>query len=526
MTKIKTSIPFLIALIGGLCFITLGITGPGLTHYPGDLIDGRFNNYLLEHAYNYFTGIESSFWNAPFMFPEEKVISYSDNLLGTAPFYILFRLLGCDRELAFQCWYILLAILNFTSCYILLKCLFKNVYAAAIGAMVFAFSLALHSQMAHAQTFPRFAIPLSFLMGLMFLKELKVKYFFVSVFFVVYQFYCGIYIGFMLASALGFFFLVSLFLNHKLYFEKFGDLKWWFVMTGALILNILILWPLMKPYLARAHDVGYYSYESISGALLTPKSFLFSWGGSLFWSVLNSMCVKDFVYYCEYQVFAGGFATLGLIVFLLVLISKLSFKKKLERLVIPKELWVLFGASILCFLFFMRFGEFSLYKILYRIPGFGSMRALQRIINIELVFYAIGAAFCFDLLPKNKRYIWIAFLGCVVFIILDNYVKPDYRHRHEVSESKGRVEPLIEKIRKTGFRKVLSYEPDSVDSNINDFQLDAMLAAQSLGLRTLNGYSATSPENYSNYWSWPNEGHRMKWLIAKNLSMDSVFVVK
>ncbi|MBL7933573.1 MAG: hypothetical protein JNL60_16845 [Bacteroidia bacterium] len=154
------------------------------------------------------------------------------------------------------------------------------------------------------------------------------------------------------------------------------------------------------------------------------------------------------------------------------------------------------------------------------------MRALQRVINIELLFYAIASAFCFDLLFKDKKYASVVFAVCVVFIVLDNYVKPDYRHRHEVSESKGRVGPLIEKIKMTGSRKVLSYEPDSVDSNINDFQLDAMLAAQSLGLRTLNGYSATSPENYSNYWQYPNEGHRMKWLNAKNLSMDSVFVVK
>ncbi|MBL7933574.1 MAG: hypothetical protein JNL60_16850 [Bacteroidia bacterium] len=360
MKSFKTYIPFVIALTAGLSFITLGITGPTLTHYPGDLIDGRFNNYLLEHAYNYFMGLESSFWNAPFMYPEEKVISYSDNLLGTAPFYIMFRILGCDREMAFQCWYILLAILNFTSCYILLKYLFKNTYAAALGAMIFAFSLALHSQMAHAQTFPRLAIPLSFLMGLMFLREMRVRYFLWSVFFVVYQFYCGIYIGFMLAAAIGFFYLVSLVIKRQQYFQRFGDIKWWLMMIGALGLNILMLLPLVKPYLARAHDVGYYPYESISNALLTPKSFLFSWGGSLFWTVLNSMCVKDFTYYCEYQVFAGGFATLCLAAFLVILIVKFFSGNKFVDLTISKEQWILFGTAILCFLFFMRMGEFSL----------------------------------------------------------------------------------------------------------------------------------------------------------------------
>lgn len=519
-------LPFAIALLSGVLFISLGITGTAFTHYPGDLIDGRFNNYLLEHAYLYFSGAESSFWNAPFMYPEQNVISYSDNLLGSAPIYAVFRFLGCDRELSFQCWYVMVAALNFASCYALLHYLFKNPYAAAAGAMVFAFSLALHSQMAHAQTFPRFAIPLAFLMALLFFRDLKPSYFFGMIFFVVYQIYCGIYLGFLLMAALGLFVVVSAVYHYKPLLVKLLKWKWVVAMGLALLLNAILLFPLMTPYLERAKEVGFYPYEAISNSLLTPKSYLFSWVGSVCWDVLSRLCVKDFVYYCEYQVFPGAVATLGLIVFACLVLWKQVFKNRLQTLVVGRELKLLLVSAFLCFLFFMRFGEFSLYEVLYSIPGFGSMRALQRIINIELVYYAVGAAFVVHLFLKEQKYALPVFIVLVALITLDNYVKPDFRHRREVAESRLRVNELMTKIEDIGSAKVLSYEPDSIDSSVNDFQLDAMLAAQSLRLRTLNGYSATSPQNYSNYWTLPNEAHRLQWLNAKGFPNDSVFVVK
>ncbi len=524
--SLKNNLPFVIALLAGICFISFGITGAGFTHYPGDLIDGRFNNYLLEHAYRYFTGQESSFWSAPFMFPEGKVITYSDNLLGSAPFYALFRLFGCSRESAFQAWYLLMAVLNFTACYLLLKYLFKNNYAAAAGAMVFAFSTALHSQMGHAQTFPRYAVPLAFLMGLLFFRELKVKYFFWAVFFVVYQIYCGIYIGFLLAACMGLLFVSGIALNYRSVFQKIKRIEWWTLLFGALIVNTLLLLPLMLPYLERAKDLGYYSYEFVSKSLLTPKSYLFSWVGSLFWDVLSTMCVKDFRYYCDYQVFPGAFATIGLVIFVFSVVVKMTSEKRWGAIAVTSEMKVMALCSVLCWLFFTRFGDFSLYKVIYKLPGFGSMRALQRIINIQLVFYAIAAGFSVNLVLSKKKWNAAFFLLVVAFVIADNYVKPDFRHRHEVAESLARVKPLEEKMKGNGLGKIVSYEPDSVDSSINDFQLDAMLATQSLGMRTLNGYSSTSPPNYAAYWSQPNEANRLIWISAKNIPNDSIFVVK
>ena len=194
-------LPFLICLSAGIYFITLNVTGYSFTHYPGDLGDGRLNNYFLEHAHKYLTGQIGSLWDAPFMYPEEKVLSYSDNLIGTAPFYSIFRLSGFDRETSYQLWFITLAALAFICCYYLLILIFNDIYAAAIGAFIFAFSIALQSQFTHAQTFPRFPVPLAFAMFIIFTRNFRPLFFFLSVLMVVYQLYCGIYLGLKIGRA-------------------------------------------------------------------------------------------------------------------------------------------------------------------------------------------------------------------------------------------------------------------------------------------------------------------------------------
>lgn len=47
------------------------------------------------------------------MYPWKNVIGLSDNLLGTAPIYSLFRLLSYGREGAFQGWMLTLFGLNY-----------------------------------------------------------------------------------------------------------------------------------------------------------------------------------------------------------------------------------------------------------------------------------------------------------------------------------------------------------------------------------------------------------------------------
>ena len=248
--------PYLLGLVLGLYFMILNVTGIDFCYLPGDLGDGRFNTYILEHAHQYFSGNLDSFWSAPFMHPEKEIITFSDNLLGTAPLYSIFRVFGADIFTAFQLWFVLIAILNYSTGYLFLNWLLKNRYAAVLGAFVFAFSLALQSQIAHAQTFPRFFIPLAIWMSLLFMQELKPKFFFLTLFFTVMQFYSGIYLGFMLTIPLIFLFLIILIKKRKELFQHLKQWKWILKILVAISINALLLQVLMTPYYNRSIQVG------------------------------------------------------------------------------------------------------------------------------------------------------------------------------------------------------------------------------------------------------------------------------
>jgi len=105
----------------GMWSLPYALLNPDHALIPGDLGDARFNNYVLEHFHQYVGGGVESFWDAPFMHPEENVIARSDNLLGTAPIYDAFRRLGWDRENAFQLWILVLFALNYWGAFVALR---------------------------------------------------------------------------------------------------------------------------------------------------------------------------------------------------------------------------------------------------------------------------------------------------------------------------------------------------------------------------------------------------------------------
>lgn len=525
MKLLRTYWPFIFGLTGGIYFVTFNTIGASLVYLPGDLGDTRFNLYLLEHAHLFFTGQLDNYWNASFMYPERNVISYSDNLLGTAPFYSVFRIIGCNRETSFQLWFILLVVLNYSACYFFLNYLFKNKYAAVLGAFVFAFSMSLQSQIGHAQTVPRFAIPLALWAGLIYIRELKPRYFFACVLLLVYQIYCGIYLGFMLSVPIAILLFYSLFNQRSLYKIRIKDKSWIIRMIGAAAINIFFLLALMLPYFERASETGFYSYEVIYQSVPTVKSFFFSCRGSYVWEFLNELAI-DYVAFWDHQIFAGFFANLCLLVFFTVVVAAV-LKKQDVVFKIDATSFVLFIVSVLTFILFIRFRSYSFYWFMHLMPGFGSMRALQRIINIELIFYAIAVAFVFKTVLKIEKnssvFLFVIFLALV---IADNYVLKDVQHKTQKSIFQERLKALELKLKNIPKNSIISYEPDSVPVKSYLVQLDAMLAAQSLGLRTLNGYSATSPKSYDNYWRKPNEESREIWLKANGIQNKNIVVIR
>lgn len=524
MLNLNEIIVFSIGLTLGIYFITLNVLGVSLTHFPGDLGDGRLNVYFLEHAYKLFSGELASYWDAPFMYPEKNVLAYSDNLLGSAPIYGLFRWLGYDTFSSYQLWFISLSVLNYAACYLLLKYLFNNSYAAVIGALVFAFSMALQSQMTHVQMFPRFPIPLAFLFLLKFEKQLAAKYLFWALLMVVYQIYCGIYLGFMLVVPFGIMLVIIYLRNQSLAHSKIRKLKWSLQIVGSLVINALILLPLMLPYMERSKSPSINHYrDEIVDKIPTIKSHFFSQKGSVLWDFMSNMHVGSNAWW-DHQIFAGALATLCLIVFIGIMLWKWKTKRLQQN---EKMLFSLALTALVTFFFYLRINAYSSYILLYFLPGFTSMRAISRIINIELLFFAIATAWVMAVIIKQNswKYFSIFILACSVFL-LDNYFKEGKSYRTEKKIAYERTEKLIELMRSIPQNAIVSFEPEEKKEKSIYYQIDAMLASQANNLTCINAYTGNTPGYYTPFWYNLNDSTRNHWLSHYTNYSDTLYVIK
>lgn len=196
----------LLFLIAGFFLVILPYVGIDFGSIPGDFGDARFNLYVLEHGFQYITGQVDSYWSAPFFYPAREVTSYSDNLLGNLPIYALFRFLNFNSERSFQFWFIVCMVLNYISAYWAL-CKFKlGSYPAAVGAFIFAFSLALKYQLCHAQMFPRYFIPPLFYYLWHYAHTFSRKSFVLASIWWILGLFSGLYLAFLaLVPAITFF---------------------------------------------------------------------------------------------------------------------------------------------------------------------------------------------------------------------------------------------------------------------------------------------------------------------------------
>lgn len=497
---------FLFPLSVGVVFQLFPLIGWNLEFIPGDLGDTRFNIFVLEHGFQFLSGQVDSFWSAGFMHPEPEVISLSDNLLGTMPIYAFFRVLGADIFTAFQFWMVVLTVLNYVTSFQLIHFITKNPAAASLGAFVFCFSIGLAAQMNHAQMYPRFAVPLTIYFALLWLKDFQPNYFILALSFQVYLFYCGIYLGFMglipFAAIVG----GTIWLKRRDLFDHLR-IRYNFLSYGiGLVLNGVALMALFLPYLRRAKISELHDYQQIVQSIPTPKSFVSAFPGNPIHGVLENTTIH-YPAFWDHWIFPGWMALFGFVAVCGVMLYTKS-------ILLNRRVLLLIGASaIVTALCFLRFGEASVYSVLHKLPGFGAMRSLTRIITIELLFMGIGVAIIY-LWVMNKKIgkTWVSFLLFMGLLFVDNYLPGDKLLRMEKQEMVSRHESMRARFAGITPGTVVSYEPIEFSGDVAHLQLDVMLAAQSLQLKSINGYSGSAALDFWKYWLAPNEENRLFYL--------------
>ena len=489
-------------LLVGLWLVVVQVMGFDFTRIPGGLADARFNNYILEHDYRWILGLDKDYWNARFFFPFPQTIAFSDNLLGSSPFYFIFRYLGFSRESAFQGWYVLGFILNYVaSAYALLKSKFISL-AAAFGAFFFTFGLPLLGQETHPQLLYRFAVPLTCLLLFDFFKTPQLRTLSALTIMFVWQFYLGIYNGFfllLLILVLAVLLLISTIKKRKGNCAFCWPQKLLHAWSKALLLErilslIVIIGSFFSLYVLLNH---YYKVSILYGfsrnwneiANLLPRWQSYFLAENAYLWKFSSNFALNLPMRHEHQLFIG-LASL-LLVILGILWRPNSENKRLACINLT--------SIIILMTLTLYFQGFSLYKFVWLIPGINSIRAVTRIglvLMWPLAFFLTYVVDALVLLP----YHYSTFLRCVAYALMLLQVVEVGSFTH-VTYSKLAAQERIEQLRlqipvSSLPEKPILFVASREDEPWYATEIDAMLLSQTLSWPTLNGYSGNFPPGY------------------------------
>lgn len=453
---------------------------------PGDLGDSRLNNYFLENIYLFLIGKSPSLWHLNFFYPFPYVLGFSDNLFGSFPIYFLGRIFF-DPNIAFQFWYLISYCANYFCTYFVLRKIGFGQLASIVGALIFTFALPVSAQTSHVQLAYRFCIPLSFYFLISFLSSKSIKDFLLSILFLVWQFYCSIYIGFFLLLAESIFFVVyflydagrsGLIIIIRQYFSILRLISLKHALLFLLLFSFLCL--LFYPYLMVNHiyEVKRSSIE-IASMLPRPVSYLLADESKLWGSISASLVMGSMRH--EQQLFFGliPLALLGYGLYL-------SFMD--GKNLIPK----LMGITFLTLIFMsLSIGGMSLWIYLSNLPLFSAIRAVSRISFVMLFFVGYLAAVAADRITKHSNSIIYALLILLLveFSLVKVNASPISEWRSRIALYQGKLPADLPA------DPVLIFAQRGNQFNVVE-EIDAMWIALINGYSTMNGYSGFSPQAY------------------------------
>src|SRR6185436_8079568 len=68
-----------------------------------------------------------------------------------------------------------------------------------------------------------------------------------------------------------------------------------------------------------------------------------------------------------------------------------------------KFITFLFTGFLLSLLFCLNMSGFTLYRAIYELPGFASMRSLNRLMNSEIIYFVLLFVFVFNMLRETNK---------------------------------------------------------------------------------------------------------------------------
>ncbi len=471
---------------------------------PGDIGDPRLFHYFLENVYQFLQNPSESLINTQFYSPFPGMLGLAENMYGSFPVYYIARKIFPDPETAFQVWYVIGYLANYTAAYIALRWLKLSNFASIMGALIFTFALPVSGQIGHSQLQYRFAVPIVFVAFTLFLKSKNWKYLILAAIFTVWQFLTGIYIGFFLGLFLVVIFSVYLIQSKfsKIESQNRFVLKEFRQSWSALSKKFKILYLIILVFCALGFALLFYPYlqasnlyhlkrsiYSIASMLPQPKSYIMA-SHSLIWSKLN----LNMYAIGEHQMF------FGIVPITLALIGA-YFARKQKDFVSSMFGWSLFIVFILSLS--VLGGWVSLWYIFAKLPLFSAMRSVTRICLVMLFplayFAALGVDQIKSKLNNKTQYFLVLIAALLIFefsaIKLEMSSKTEWqtrvRNKSALMDTELKIHPKNSPI---VFYAQNPNEPFYAE------ELDAMWVARSHNIATLNGLTGFILPTFSQYY--------------------------
>lgn len=483
-----------------------------LGRMPGDLGDARLNNYFLENVYSYLIGRSDSLWNLGFFHPFSNVIGFSENLFGSSPVYVTFRFLGFESDTSFQSWFLFGYFVNFFAAYYVLRKLGGGTIAASIGALIFAFALPTSAHVSHVQLHYRFGVPLALFYLFEYLEIRKLRSLMISGGWLVWQFYCGIYIGFFLtlAAILSIFaFLIFQKFSKKQpvvrtvlsYYNNFVEepqntKRRFFMLVFIYISAILVLF---YPYLQYTVQYGTVrSWDEIAPGLPRIESYLLT-DASKLWGTYSKYLGENIPVRGEHQMFVGIFP-LALAIF-----GALAGYKTSSKIIYA----VMAGVVLGFFIITLSVSGKSIWILFHKLPLASVIRVMTRFDQVLLFPIAYFCMLAADRIMTDKN-IAIKFILTTVLtsalLVEMSLVETNSSERKLWRDRLVVKEQLIPS--DISPDKILFFEQDP-DQLAYAEEIDAMWVALNRNMKTLNGYTGNwppdfKPQFYSDCSEFPN----------------------
>ncbi len=507
----------------------------GFSLMQADPGDTRFNNYILEHGFQWISGnpFHASFWNPPMFYPATNTAAYSDILLGAAPPYWVFRLVGLPPDTAFQLWMLSMGILNFSVAFwVMRRELGLTAIASAGGAYLFAFAALRGNQMSHQQLLPQFLSMLAVFCLLRIFRYQRsaegaspwrarglIALLAASV---VLQLYAGFYLGYFLCLGLSTWFGIALLFREGRSVIGGVVRRHAVTIVLSLVISLVPLTWMGYHYLEGQRHVGPRPWSEVRSMVPRTESWLDIGPGSWLYG-----WTRQYVSFSWVPVEGEHRLGLGLATLVITVIGLFRMSRGTWGLI------TLLTALVIGLVAFSYLRTIVPWWVVFKIvPGASAVRAVTRIALLLLIAFSFGLAFFLDSIRNQKIALALLLLVCLEQgITTQSYGK--YVVRSEVNRLASHIPAQAGSF---------YYAPCFIrngkarqwDQRSYKSQIDAIWAGLITRVPTVNGYSGNMPPEWSELYHLcirsKSDEERIRaalerWLSTHGLDRSSVALI-